>query len=375
MRQTLNTQVYCRPSKANKQGLSPLEVSIIVNGKRTFLQLPYKAKAEEFNRKRRPKELQEYATLMQTRVNEILLDMARNGEPVTAASLKEYLRNGGYKSYTVGDLFNDYLHILSERVGISITKGVYRKYELVRDLFFEHHSPEKDVTTISPYVIQTFHLKLQKEYKDSTTAGYMTKLHSFIIFGTDNGRFHINPFQGVKVHRPQQKIDYLTDEELKKITNAVLSTESLREVRDAFLLECYSGLSYADLRALTAEDINETDGVYYICKDRVKTGVNYTSVILPEGVEILRRYNFKMRIISNQKMNLFLKAVEQQAGIHHNLHCHLGRKTYGHILLNNGVRIESVAKALGHSNSKTTAKYYAELRPDTVVNEVAAAMR
>lgn len=374
-RQTFATKIYCRPSKADKSGLSPLEVSLTVNGKRVFLQLPYKAKAEEFNRKRRPKELQEYATLMQTRVNEILLDMARNGEPVTAAALKEYLKNGGYKPYSIRNLFDDYLLILRDRVGIDLTMGVYRKYELVRDLFYEYNDPDNAVTAITPAAVQTFYRKMQGKYRQTTTAERMTKLHSFIQFGVDNGKFKINPFQGIRVHRPQVEVDYLRNEELKKIIECELDNECLSNVRDAFLLQCYSGLAYADLRALKPEDIQHQDGVYFVTKNRVKTGVPFTAVILPEGVEILSRNNFNMKVISNQKMNLFLKAVQLRSGIDHNLHSHLGRKTYGHILLNRGVRIESVARCLGHSNSKTTAKYYAQLRSDTVVNEVAAVFR
>lgn len=61
------------------------------------------------------------------------------------------------------------------------------------------------------------------------------------------------------------------------------------------------------------------------------------------------------------------------AGVKHNLVTHLGRKTYGHILLNSGVRLEVVAKNLGHSSSKTTAKFYAELTTDTVLQETKAA--
>ena len=71
-------------------------------------------------------------------------------------------------------------------------------------------------------------------------------------------------------------------------------------------------------------------------------------------------------------MNTYLKQVMVIAGIDHKLTTHLGRKTYGHILLNSGVRLEVVAKNLGHSSSKTTAKYYAEVTTDTIINEVTA---
>ena len=369
-RSTFSAQVYCRPSKANKKGLSPLEMSIIVNGRRVFLQLPYKAKASEFNKRHRPKELQEYVNLMQTRVNEILLDMARNGEAVTAPALKEYLKNGGYKSYTINDLFNDYLHILHQREGIDLTHCVYRKYEIVRDLFLSEVNGDADVTTITPHTVQTFYRKLQKTYKQSTVAGMMTKLHSFIQYGIDNGKFKVNPYQGIRVHRPQAEIDFLTDAELKALTDCDLANDSLSNVRDAFLLQCYSGLSFVDLEHLKPEDIQESNGVFYVAKNRIKTGVPYTAIILPQGVEILKRRNFRLHIVSNQKMNLYLKQVSHFAGLEHRLITHLGRKSYAQKLLSAGVRVETVAKALGHSSSRTTERFYCQIRKNDIIKEV-----
>lgn len=40
-------------------------------------------------------------------------------------------------SYTVEDLFNEYYAILKKRVGVNLTKGVYRKYELNKEIFYK----------------------------------------------------------------------------------------------------------------------------------------------------------------------------------------------------------------------------------------------
>lgn len=74
-------------------------------------------------------------------------------------------------------------------------------------------------------------------------------------------------------------------------------------------------------------------------------------------------------------MNTTLKVVAMEAGIHKNVYSHLGRKTYGTMLLNKGVRMDVVAKALGHSQTKTTATYYASLHKETVIQEVSAVLK
>lgn len=370
-RTTFNLNIYCRKSKADKNGVAPLELSININQKRCFINLPYKAKPEDFNRKRRPAELQEYVNITMGNINHILNDMARYGVPVTAENLRSYLRTGGFKPYSIEDLFTEYLKLVEDRVGVDITQSSYVKYTKVCELFYDFMDKKQEVTAITPAVIQKFYVHLQKKYNSSTSASYISKIKTVIMFGMDNGKLKINPFQGLKVHRDRKPIDYLTEDEISALKQAKIDNKSLCAVRDAFLLQVYSGLSYIDLEHLKKEDIKITDdGTHYIRKPRVKTGVEYTAIILPDGIDILKRNYYQLKVISNQKMNLYLKTVMTLAGIEHNLTTHLGRKTYGHILLNSGVRLEVVAKNLGHSSSKTTAKFYAELTTDTVLQEV-----
>lgn len=373
MRTTFNLNIYCRQSKAAKNGYAPLELSIIINGKRCFINLPYKAIPSEFNKKRKPKELQEYINVTMANITKLLTEMAKNDIPLTTNNLRSVIQTGGVQSYTVERLFKDYLALLKKRIGIDLTSGAYRKYELTTELFFKHSQLDKndEVSKITPSVIRDFYATLQKDYSTNSAASYIAKTKTFIQYGLDNYKIKINPFQNIKVKRTKKKIDYLTEEELNILSTTPIENDCLNAVRNAFLLQCYSGLSYIDLEHLTEKDIHITEnGTHYIHKQRVKTGVDYTAVILQQGIQILKDNNYKLKVISNQKMNLYLKQVMVLCKINHTLTTHLGRKTYGHILLNSGVRMETVAKALGHSNSKTTAKYYAEVDSNTVIEEI-----
>ena len=100
-----------------------------------------------------------------------------------------------------------------------------------------------------------------------------------------------------------------------------------------------------------------------------KTGVFYTAVILEQGVEILKKYHFKLPIIGNYKLNVYLKAIRDLCGIDKPIFSHVARHTYATRCLNRGIRLEVVAKLLGHSTTRIT-QHYAKLLKDNILNEV-----
>lgn len=369
--QSFNVQFYCRNCKKTKNGQAPLELAVNINGTRKFINLPFKTTPEEFKRKRQPKELVDYMALMRERINVILTEMLRNGEPVTTQALIEYVKTGGYKTYSVEDLFNEYLDIQKARIGKNLTKGVFRKYELVRDLFFEfvdsHGECEKELTHAK---VLKFKASVESKYEQATAAGYLRKLKSYIYFAIDNGKLSTNPFQGIKIKRGEKPIVFLKEWEEKLLLNTRIENESLARVRDCAVLQMSTGMAYADLKNFRKADVKEKNGIYYIEKPRQKTGKVFTAVILKEGLEVLEKYE-EMPVITNEKYNLFLKTLQGLCGINTTLTTHVFRRTYANKLLNSGIRYEAVAAAMGH-DVKTCAKYYARMQESTVLSEIAS---
>ena len=102
----------CRNSKQDKQGLSPIELSIVIDGKRTYVSLPLKCSSIEFKKKitsKRNNDILEYTSAIRTKLNKHINDMMGRDIAVTAQSLKEYFVNGGVKSYMLSQLKADYL--------------------------------------------------------------------------------------------------------------------------------------------------------------------------------------------------------------------------------------------------------------------------
>ena len=377
MRNTYNINFYCRNSKADKDGLSPIEVSIIINGKRCFIQLPRREYPEVFKKSvasNRNNPIKEYLNEIRSQFNQIQLDMMRNGIVLSASALREYYRNGGFKPYTIRDLFEEFLTMTHKRVGVNLTEPAYQKYEYVRNLFYSQVSPDIEVSNITCSMIESFYVYLKSRFNTATSASHMTRLKTIITYAINDGKLSINPFKNIKIKHHYKKIEFLTTEELDKLYYLQIDNKSLERVRDAFILQSYCGLAYCDLYGLKKEDIKvDENGNHFISKQRQKTGTDYTTVILPRGVEVLKKYNYNLHILSNQKYNLLLKTIQGLAGIETHLTTHLARKTFCCLLLNKGVSINTVAKCAGHKDLKITRSYYATLQETTVINEVTAA--
>lgn len=371
MRTTFNIGFVCRQSKVTKAGKAPVEMSIIINGKRTYLTLPMKEDPKSFQKlvaSKKMNPMKEYLEQIYQKVVVAQTELVKNDIPVTAISLKDYIQNGCTNSYTIDDLFTEYLKILKKRVGVNLTAAVYRKYEIVRDLFFGSISNAKQVNEITNGVIANFYAELNRKYESTTSAAMMVKLKTIITYALDNGKLKINPFNSIKISKRTKEVEYLTLDEIQAIKSKSFNGR-LEKVRDLFLFQCFTGLAYADMAQLTKEDFQFNGDQIFIKKCRVKTGISYLTVLIDEAVEIIRRYNFELPVLSNQKYNSYLKEIADLCGITKPMHTHIGRHTFCTYMLNKGLSLEVVAKMAGHTNTKQTA-HYAKLLDKTVLNAV-----
>ena len=142
----------------------------------------------------------------------------------------------------------------------------------------------------------------------------------------------------------------------------------LRQVRDIFIFCCYTGLAYADVKKLTREEITTgIDGEKWIWTSRQKTDTTTRVPLLPRALAILDRYKEDpqclnkgrlLPVLSNQKMNNYLKEISDACKITKKMTFHTARHTFATtVTLSNGVPIETVSKMLGHRNLKTTQHY------------------
>lgn len=172
------------------------------------------------------------------------------------------------------------------------------------------------------------------------------------------------------VHFPRGKCkerNPLSEAELMKLRTVELPQREAR-VRDLFIFSAYTGLAFCDAQAFDFFTMTEQRGdMFYIDGSRMKTGTKFYTPILPPAMEVLKRYNFELPKISNQKGNDYLRIVKSIAGIRKPLTFHVARHSFATLSLSHDVPIEKVARMLGHTDIKTT-QIYAKILKSTIEN-------
>lgn len=206
--------------------------------------------------------------------------------------------------------------------------------------------------------ITLWDISLKKKLRmQSSVHGYHKRLKPYIGLAKQLGYIATNPYEYLKIPKGKSESRKFISEEERTSIEMLPLTGGMAKVRDMFIFSCYTGLADADLRKVSREDIVIEDGNSYIVDKRLKTGTGYKLQILPKAKEILERYDYNLDLISNQKCNMFLKAIQAMAGIKTNLTMHVARHTFATWALKRGVPIEIVSKMLAHTDICTTQIY------------------
>ena len=221
-----------------------------------------------------------------------------------------------------------------------------------------------DVTVENIYAFDAWLRNLSGRYGNITQSGihtYHKCLRALLNRAEKSGQITSNPYnrlRGEFSKGERESTEYLTEDEMSKIEAFSPAPGSWMErSRDIFIFQMYTGLSFSDAQAFDISAYKEVDGKWRVIGNRIKTGQPYVNQLLPPAVEVLKRYDMTVPKISNQVYNRELKQIGIAAGISTPLHSHLARHTFATYMLRNGVKIENLAKMLGHSNIKQTQRY------------------
>ena len=304
-------------------------------------------------------------------LNTIYHEMQRRDNYVTAEKVKNEFLGHSESHETILTLFQKHNDDVKQLVGISKTIATYRKYEVTRRHLAEFIQSKYNVSDISikeitPMLITDFELYLRTACKCgyNTTAKFMQFFKRIIIIARNNGILVNDPFASYKIRLEKVDRGYLTEDEIKIILKKEMVSERLEHVRDLFIFACFTGLAYIDVYNLAPENIVTLNGKQWIMTKRQKTSVETNVLLLDIPKSIIAKYSGKtyrdgklFPMLTNQKLNSYLKEIADICGIKKNLTFHLARHTFATMSLSKGVPIESVSKMLGHTNIKTTQIY------------------
>jgi site-specific recombinase XerD len=201
---------------------------------------------------------------------------------------------------------------------------------------------------------------------DVAVYNYHKRMKKFVRFAFERGIIEKNPYDTTHFKRGKCKERKpLTENELLVLRNLNLSGKEDR-VRDLFIFAAYTGLAFCDVQAFDFFKMTEKSGdLYYIDGSRMKTGSNFFTPILKPAMDVLKKYNFVLPKISNQKANDYLHLLESRANINKSLTFHVARHSFATLSLSHDVPIEKVARMLGHQDIKTT-QIYAKILKSTI---------
>lgn len=378
--------VFDRKKMATKKKDALIQVEILFGSKKKYVTTGVKVFKDQWSEKSHiintndMIKLNERIDAVKNVIDGFINDLIANSKPFEWEELERFLNGQNVKRMK----FADYISMrIDERNDISLTtKKSHRKIlgslsEYGKIRYFDDLT-KANITEYYEWMLGREITKIGKDgkpYKKKmeapTVAHYMKILRAYIHDAIIHEIIDRDPSVGIKVKRSEYEQNrWLTEEEVKKLEKANLSTGSLVRVRDLFIFSCYSGLAYSDLMDFKPEKLEKDGKNTFLIGKRVKTGQEYIVLVLPKVKEILEKYEYELPHYSNQQYNKRLKDVAEEAGIDKPLTSHYARHTCGMLLLNNGVRIEVVAKVLGHATIRETEKVYASILKKTVVKEM-----
>ena len=367
----------CRSSKVSKRsGLTPLELYVIIDGKRRFVSLDRKIDHKLFNPKKQivrgDTETNKYIEAVRMKCYSLETEMLKRGLLLTVDTFvyafKHGIRQNSISLYGLFDKFMD-KQLEKKEVGL-ITQAIYVKYRCTIRYCKEAMQTDKMLSDLTTSDMEDIYKYMLRKMSNNSAICYMRKLKTILIYAIREGYISTNPIT-FKFHKDKVEKDPLTLDEVRRIRTVKLGSKRIENIRDLFILQCYTGLAFRDMSCLSEKDIKiDKDGKEWIVKERIKTGITALIPILPVVKEILVKYNYHLPTLTNQKYNSYLKEIQDVCGIKKTLHSHLARHTCGTLLLNAGVDMLTVSKVLGHSSTKTTEAVYAKLLPETIMRRV-----
>ena len=173
-----------------------------------------------------------------------------------------------------------------------------------------------------------------------------------------------NPFMllsaAERVKKPESQRQFLTIEELKKMTDTECSNPL---VKQAYLFSCYCGLRMSDIYSLKWKDVRINDGRYLLSVVMKKTS---TPVYIPLSNNALKwlpeRSDEESTPVfsglpSLPTINRILKDWAKTAGIDKHITYHTSRHTFGTLMMTVGADLYTTCKLMGHSDVRTTQIY------------------
>ncbi|PTX14705.1 site-specific recombinase XerD [Pontibacter mucosus] len=386
---------YGRKAKTTRDNLLPIYLRVTIQGRRLELSTHRYVSPERWSveagkvkgSSAEARGINAYLDTLRTKAYAHHRELLQEGRPVNVDTFKEKWMGVEEKPVMLLEVFQMHNDQVSELVGKDYAPGTLTRYKTslqhTRDFIRWKYSAEDiDVKRLSYRFITDyeFWFKSVRNCNHNTAMKYLANFKKVIHLCLRNGWLERDPFLGFKMNKKEVVREYLSEAELQRMAAKEFATDRLGQVRDVFLFSCYTGLAYVDVQKLKRSEIREgMDGERWIFTRRQKTETPSRIPLLPVALDILDRYQEHpqclyqdrvLPVLSNQKMNAYLKEIADLCEIQKTLTFHIARHTFATtVTLSNGVPIETVSRMLGHRNLRTT-QHYAKILDQKVSDDM-----
>ena len=383
MNKTFNLLFFIKKSKIKANGTAPIYLRITIDGKPKEIASKRYIQPERWDNKLQKvsgssdevKSLNAYLKTLEQQVYDAHHTLMKDKTATTAANLKTKLQGKEQRARMLVPIFQDHNNKIKALVGKEYAPGTLERYttslkHTIEFMQWKYNISDIEITKIDYAFITDyeFWLRSVRNCANNTAVKYIKNFNKIIKLCLANDWLEKNPFANYKSKVKEVERVYLSEKEIQNIIEKDFKTERLSLVRDIFLFSCFTGLAYIDVKNLTKSHISfGIDGEKWIFTHRQKTESASKIPILPVTQMIIDKYldhpqcnneDKLLPILSNQKMNAYLKEIAGVCEIEKELTFHIARHTFATtVTLTNGVPIESVSKMLGHKNLRTTQHY------------------
>ncbi|MEB0280326.1 MULTISPECIES: site-specific integrase [unclassified Mucilaginibacter] len=382
---TFGIQFVIRLPKQQKNDQATVFARISVNGRRCEISLKKKvnpqnwdeAKGKARGTKDEIRKLNEHIERVRTLIADGYHELVQQKKIVTVDAVKSLFLGADDNEVTLIKLGEYHNTEMKDKLADGTMKNYYttQKY-IAKFLKNKYHRNDISLAELNYKFILDFETFLskhqpkdhQKPLHNNGIMKHIERLCKMVNMAVTMDWLAKDPFAKYKQHFDKVERFYLTKEELSAIEKKKFTIERLQVVKDLFLFSCYTGLAYIDTMNLTAGNIAKgIDGNDWLITSRQKTDTDVRIPLLPQAEELIKKYQDHPKavnhgtlfpVISNQKMNAYLKEIADLCNINKAITFHIARHTFATtVTLSNGVPIESVSKMLGHTTIRSTQVY------------------
>ena len=319
---------------------------------------------------------------IEQRLNALYERTLREERYITAEYLKEqYLRQDKPRQ-TFADIYSALCEEKAAHKSKATTRGFRDSYKsFVR--FLDTRGLRRCLPhEVDKALIEAYRLYMLRDlgYKMSSVAVYLRRLHQVFRRAMLEAGLREDPFDLIDIETPAYERNALSAEDLQRLLAYRPHRSVDNHVRLIFLLGCFTGLAFSDLKKLRMEDVYTlSDGRRYLSICRTKTQNRSIVPLLPIAEEILayvgqgRTEGLWFREFSvNSHFNRKIRELLVKAGCspHTEASSHTARHTFATtICLENGLPIETVSRMLGHRFISTT-ELYAKVSKQKIAQEM-----